>query len=164
MLFVHSLERYTVPSRSTDTPQVQSSSASRADPPSPPLTYTSVARDAGDDAGLVVDSANGVIAQVGKIQVAVAVLVQVMGVSEPRFDGRATVTRITCDSISCECLENTVLVDPPDPVPKVVDHDQFAVGPACDAHGPPGVSFLRRDPGLLSHASQNREFSDRQAL
>ena len=123
-----------------------------------------VAGDAGDDAGLVIDAADRVVAQVGEIHVAVAVLVQVMGIAEPRFSGRTAVARVARDTVPGKGVEDPVAIDAPDAVPLVVDHDQVAVGPARHAHGPTGVGLFRRNTRALAHAGDNQGFSGGQVL
>ena len=136
--------------------RLQRRSAVTASPPPPG------AGDAGNDAGPGVDSADGHISQVGKVEVPFPVQAQIVRVAHPRLQGRTPVAPVAGHAVPCEPVQHSLPIDPPEPMGEVVDHDQLPVPTPHHPHGPAGVGVPGRNALLVADPRYRDDLSRQQ--
>ena len=137
MLFAHSLEMNTLPSRSMAMPQCVSSSASTAGPPSPPRPFAPLPAMV---VTMPVDASMRLMVPLPRSEryrLPSIVDAEVVRLVEPGLRRWPPVAGVAGHTRPCELVQDAVRVDPPDPVPPVVDDEQVAVRVPRDAHRPP---------------------------
>ena len=118
----------------------------------------------GDDAGAVVDAADRAVAQIGQVQVAGPVLVQVVRLLEPGCRHRAAVAIHAGHAVAAEPVQDAAAVDAPDAVAPVIVDDQVAVRPPRHPHRPPGGRLAGRDALPEAGAGQHGDAARRQGV
>ena len=126
-------------------------------PPPPPG-----AGDPRDDSGPRVDPTDGHVSQVGEIKIPFPVQAQVVRVAHPRFQRRPPVALAAGHPVPREPVQNSLAIDPPEPMGPIVHHDQLPVPAAHHPHGPAGVGVAGRNALVIADPRYRDDPSRRQ--